>query len=177
MYKIEFPEAVLAGAKAKPFEPVCISKTFKTYATLHGPIMAQRDGKWISLKSNNRSMDGLVQSWVRTKSKGLEDYTKAMDLKANTSNNTVFADSRGNIAYWHGNFLPIRDPKLDWSKVMDGTTSATQWKGLHEVSESVHVYNPSNGWLQNCNSTLVLIVLKKPITHFIWLQMVRVLGE
>ena len=130
-----------------------ISKTFKTYATLHGPIMAQRDGKWISLKSNNRSMDGLVQSWVRTKSKGLEDYTKAMDLKANTSNNTVFADSRGNIAYWHGNFLPIRDPKLDWSKVMDGTTSATQWKGLHEVSESVHVYNPSNGWLQNCNST------------------------
>ncbi|MBX9886604.1 MAG: penicillin acylase family protein [Flavobacteriaceae bacterium] len=130
-----------------------IPKTFKTYATIHGPIMAQRDGKWISLKSNNRSMDGLVQSWVRTKSKGLEDYKKAMDLKANTSNNTVFADSKGNIAYWHGNFLPVRDPKLDWSKVMDGTTSATQWKGLHEVSESVHLYNPNNGWLQNCNST------------------------
>ncbi|MDG2432661.1 penicillin acylase family protein, partial [Flavobacterium sp.] len=33
-----------------------IAKTFKTYATNHGPIMAQRDGKWISLKSNNRSM-------------------------------------------------------------------------------------------------------------------------
>lgn len=130
-----------------------IAKTFKTYATNHGPIMAQRDGKWISLKSNNRSMEGLVQSWVRTKSKGLEDYKKAMDLKANTSNNTVFADSKGNIAYWHGNFLPIRDPKLDWSKVMDGTTPATQWKGLHAVSESVHLYNPSNGWLQNCNST------------------------
>ncbi|MBC5842506.1 penicillin acylase family protein [Flavobacterium sp. F-380] len=130
-----------------------IPKTFKTYATIHGPIMAQRDGKWISLKSNNRSMDGLVQSWVRTKSKGLEDYKKAMDLKANTSNNTVFADSKGNIAYWHGNFLPVRDLKLDWSKVMDGTTSATQWKGLHEVSESVHLYNPNNGWLQNCNST------------------------
>ena len=130
-----------------------VSKTFKTYATIHGPIMAQRDGKWISLKSNNRSMDGLVQSWVRTKSKGLEDYKKAMDLKANTSNNTVFADSKGNIAYWHGNFLPIRDPKLDWSKVIDGTTSATQWKGLHEVAESVHLYNPANGWLQNCNST------------------------
>jgi acyl-homoserine lactone acylase PvdQ len=130
-----------------------VPKTFKTYATIHGPIMAQRDGKWISLKSNNRSMDGLVQSWVRTKSRGLEDYKKAMDLKANTSNNTVFADSKGNIAYWHGNYLPVRDPKLDWSKVMDGTTSTTEWKGLHEVSESVHLYNPANGWLQNCNST------------------------
>lgn len=130
-----------------------IPKAFKTYATIHGPIMAQREGKWISLQSNNRSMTGLVQSWVRTKSKGFEDYKQAMDLKANTSNNTVFADNKGNIAYWHGNFVPIRDPALNWSKVMDGTTSATQWKGLHDVSESVHLYNPSNGWLQNCNST------------------------
>jgi len=130
-----------------------IPKKFKTYFTNHGPIMAKRDGKWISLKSNNRSMNSLVQSWVRTKSKGFDDYKKAMELKANTSNNTVFADSKGNIAYWHGNFIPIRDKNLNWAKVMDGTTSATQWKGLHEVSESVHSYNPVNGWLQNCNST------------------------
>jgi acyl-homoserine lactone acylase PvdQ len=130
-----------------------IPKTFKTYYTNHGPIMAKRDGKWISLKSNNRSMKSLEQSWVRTKAKGFEDYKKAMDLKANTSNNTVYADKEGNIAYWHGNFIPIRDKKLNWSKVMDGSTSATQWKGLHDVSETVHSYNPVNGWLQNCNST------------------------
>ncbi|UFH45148.1 penicillin acylase family protein [Flavobacterium galactosidilyticum] len=130
-----------------------IPKTFKTYFTNHGPIMAKRDGKWISLKSNNRSMKSLEQSWVRTKAKGFEDYKKAMDLKANTSNNTVYADKEGNIAYWHGNFIPVRDKKLNWSKLMDGTTSATQWKGLHSVSETVHSYNPINGWLQNCNST------------------------
>ncbi|SHL91461.1 penicillin acylase family protein [Flavobacterium xanthum] len=130
-----------------------IPKTFKTYATNNGPIMAKRDGKWISLKSNNRSMKSLEQSWVRTKAKSFEDYKKAMDLKANTSNNTVYADKEGNIAYWHGNFIPIRDKNLNWSKVMDGTTKATQWKGLHDVSETVHSYNPINGWLQNCNST------------------------
>jgi acyl-homoserine-lactone acylase len=130
-----------------------IPKIFKTYFTNNGPIMAQRDGKWISLKSNNRSLNSLIQSWVRTKSKGFDDYKKAMDLKANTSNNTVFADNKGNIAYWHGNFIPIRDKNLNWSKVIDGSTSATQWKGLHNVSETVHLYNPTNGWLQNCNST------------------------
>ena len=130
-----------------------IPKTFKTYYTNHGPIMAKREGKWISLKSNNRSMRSLEQSWVRTKAKSFEDYKKAMDLKANTSNNTVYADKEGNIAYWHGNFVPIRDKKLNWSKLMDGSTSATQWKGLHNVSETVHSYNPINGWLQNCNST------------------------
>ncbi|KQO25032.1 penicillin amidase [Flavobacterium sp. Leaf82] len=130
-----------------------IPKKFKTYFTNNGPVMAKRDGKWISLRSNNRSMTSLIQSWVRTKSKSFEDYKKAMDLKANTSNNTVYADSKGNIAYWHGNFIPVRDKSLNWSKVVDGSISSTQWKGLHEVDETVHSYNPINGWLQNCNST------------------------
>ena len=130
-----------------------IVKKFNTYSTIHGPIMAKREGKWISLKSNNRSMKSLEQSWIRTKSKGFDDYKKAMDMTANTSNNTVYADSDGNIAYWHGNFIPVRDTNFNWAKAVDGTTSATQWKGLHSVSESVHLYNPKNGWLQNCNST------------------------
>jgi acyl-homoserine-lactone acylase len=130
-----------------------IPKKFKTYFTNNGPIMAKRNGKWISLKSNNRSMTSLIQSWVRTKSTNFEEYKKAMDLKANTSNNTVYADNKGNIAYWHGNFIPIRDKNYNWAKVVDGSISSTQWKGLHEVNETVHIYNPINGWLQNCNST------------------------
>jgi acyl-homoserine lactone acylase PvdQ len=36
---------------------------------------------------------------------------------------------------------------------VDGTTSATEWKGLHTLDEMVHVYNPKSGWIQNCNST------------------------
>lgn len=129
------------------------NRTFTTYFTNKGPIMAIRDGKWISLKSKNRNTASLVQSWVRTKAKSFEEYQKAMDLKANASNNTVYADAKGNIAYWHGNFIPIRDTKYNWSEVVDGSTSATAWKGLHEVKDMVHVYNPINGWLQNCNST------------------------
>lgn len=130
-----------------------VNEKFKTYFTHHGPIMAKREGKWISLKSNNRSMNSLVQSWNRTKSESFADYKKAMDLKANTSNNTVYADNKGNIAYWHGNYIPKRDKNFNWAKLIDGSTSKTEWKGLHDVSESVHLYNPPNGWLQNCNST------------------------
>lgn len=129
------------------------TKKFETYFTHNGPIMANRDGKWISLKHQNQNPQSLVQSWVRTKSKSFEEYQKAMDLTANASNNTVYADARGNIAYWHGNFIPKRDTAYNWSEPVDATTSATAWKGLHLVSESVHLYNPSNGWLQNCNST------------------------
>ena len=129
------------------------TKTFIAYFTHHGPIMARRNNQIISVKSNNRDMNGLMQSWLRTKAKGLEDYKKVMESKANTSNNTVFADSKGNIAYWHGNFVPVRDAKINWGKVVDGTTTATDWKGLHTLEQIVHVYNPLTGFIQNCNST------------------------
>jgi acyl-homoserine-lactone acylase len=129
------------------------TRIFKTYYTNHGPIMAKRDEKWVSLKSFNRSKTSLIQSWRRTKAKGFDDYKKNMDLKANTSNNTVFADNKGNIAYWHGNFVPVRDKSYNWGKTVDGSISKTNWKGLHPVAETVHIYNPENGWIQNCNST------------------------
>jgi acyl-homoserine lactone acylase PvdQ len=128
-------------------------RIFPAYSTHHGPVMAKRNGQWISVKSYNRSLNSLEQSWLRTKAKGLEDYKKVMYMKGNTSNNTVFADNKGNIAYWHGNYIPIRDTAFNWSKPVDGSIKATEWKGLHMVDESVHIYNPSNGWIQNCNST------------------------
>jgi len=129
------------------------TKTFNALFTHYGPIMAKRDGKYLSLRHNNRDTKGFMQSWLRTKSKSFADFKKTMDMGANPSNNTVYADAEGNIAYWHGNFLPKRDPKYDWSKPVDGSTSATAWQGYHSVDESVHIYNPPNGWLQNCNST------------------------
>lgn len=129
------------------------AKTINTYYTHHGPIMAKRDGKWISVKGYNRSLKSLIQSYERTKAKGLDDYKKNMALYANTSNNTVFADDKGNIAYWHGDFVPRRDIKYNWSNPVDGTSTATEWKGLHTLDEIVHVYNPASGWIQNCNST------------------------
>ncbi len=128
-------------------------KPFETYATHHGPIMAIREGQWASVKSNNRSLDGLKQSWLRTKAAGLKDYKKTMDFKSNISNNTVYADDQGHIAYWHGNFIPRRHKGIDWGKPVDGSIKSNEWQGLHPVEESVHLYDPANGWLQNCNST------------------------
>jgi acyl-homoserine-lactone acylase len=130
-----------------------VSKTFKGYFTHHGPVMAARNKKWLSLRENNRSLNGLIQSWMRTKANGFAAFEKIMQMRSNTSDNTVFADDKGNIAYWHGNFIPRRDPKYDWSQPVDGTTSATEWKGIHELNEIVHVYNPKTGWIINCNST------------------------
>lgn len=129
------------------------TKSFDTYFTHHGPIMGMQKGKWLSLQENNRSLDALMECWTRTKSKSLADYKKAMGLLSNNSNNTVYADAAGNIAYWHGNFMPKRNPNFDYSMPVDGTTKATDWQGLHTLNEIVQSINPVNGWLQNCNAT------------------------
>ena len=129
------------------------TKTVAGYYTVHGPVMAKINGQWISVKGNNRSLTSLMQSWQRTKASGYEDYRSIMELRSNTSNNTVFADDKGNIAYWHGNFVPIRDKSINWGKVVDGSKKATDWQGIHSLSEIVQVHNPASGWIQNCNST------------------------
>ncbi|MES2882975.1 MAG: penicillin acylase family protein [Bacteroidota bacterium] len=128
-------------------------KTFTGWYTHHGPVMGSRNGTWLSLKERNRSLDALMQSWLRTKTKSFSDFKKVMELKANNSNNTVFAAAGGNIAYWHGNFMPKRNTKFNWDDPVDGTTTATEWNGTHAVGEIVQVQNPASGWIQNCNST------------------------
>ncbi len=128
-------------------------QTFTAYYTNHGPVMGSRNGQWLSLRENNRSLDALMQSWLRTKAKGFEEFKKVMNLRSNSSDNTVFADYKGNIAYWHGNFVPKRNKKFDYSLPVDGSTSETDWHGIYDLDQTVHVYNPSTGYIENCNST------------------------
>lgn len=129
------------------------TKIYTTYRTHHGPIMGNRNGKWLSLRENNRSLNALLECWTRTKAKNLPEYKKALSLLANNSNNTVYADADGNIAYWHGNFMPKRATTFDYTRPVDGSLKATDWNGIHTLDEIVQSINPANGWLQNCNAT------------------------
>ena len=128
-------------------------RSFPMYHTHHGPVTHMLDGKWVATKINWDPVNALQQSFIRTKQSGHDGFRKMMDIRTNSSNNTVYADSDGNIAYYHGNFVPRRDTQFDYSKPVDGSNPATDWQGLHPVDEIITVLNPENGWLQNCNST------------------------
>ena len=130
-----------------------LNRTFPMYHTHHGPVTHSQDGQWVVTKINWDPVNALRQSFIRTKLSGHDEFRKMMDIRSNSSNNTVYADSQGNIAYYHGNFVPRRDPQFDFSKPVDGSNPATDWQGLHTVDEIVTILNPENGWIQNCNST------------------------
>ena len=123
-----------------------------TYFSHHGPIVRAADGQWIAVKMMNDPVPALTQSYQRTKARTYAEFTRVMELRTNTSNNTVYADADGNIAYFHGNFAPRRDPRFNWKLPVDGSDPATEWRGLHAVAETIHLLNPASGWIQNTNN-------------------------
>jgi len=127
-------------------------KKFTIYRSHHGPVVREANGKWVAIRLMKEHIKALEQSYLRTKATNYKSYLQTMELKANSSNNTIFADADGDIAYFHGNYIPRRDAKYDWTKPVDGSTSATEWQGLLNIDETPHLLNPQSGWLYNSNN-------------------------
>jgi acyl-homoserine lactone acylase PvdQ len=128
-------------------------RTFPMYHTHHGPITHLQEGSPVATAMMWDPPRALEQSFIRTKQDSYAGFRKMMDIRTNSSNNTVYADGDGNIAYFHGNFIPKRDTRFNFWEPVDGSNPDTDWKGLHTVDENILVLNPPNGWIQNCNST------------------------
>jgi acyl-homoserine-lactone acylase len=129
------------------------SKKFMAYRTHHGPVTHASGNIWLSTAMMWDPVKALQQSFLRTKNSNQKEFDKMMDIRTNSSNNTVYADADGNIAYYHGNFIPKRDPGFDYKKPVDGSNPKTDWKGLHDLRDNIFLLNPTSGWIQNCNST------------------------
>ncbi|QDO95088.1 acylase [Formosa sediminum] len=128
-------------------------KTFTIYRTHHGPITHANADKWVATALMWSPIKALEQSFTRTKKSNHEGFYNMMKMRTNSSNNTVYADADGTIAYYHGNFIPKRNEKFDYTKAVDGSNPETDWKGIHDLEDNIFVLNPPNGWIQNCNST------------------------
>ncbi len=127
-------------------------RSFTTYRTHHGPIVRAEGDRWISVGLMHKPVEALMQSYGRTKAKNLAEFKKIMELQANSSNATIYADADGNVAYFHPNFIPKRDTKFDWTQPVDGSDPATDWGKLLTMEESPSLFNPVTGWVYNSNN-------------------------
>ena len=126
-------------------------RRFTTWRTHHGPITATKDGRWIATALMWRPVPALEQSWLRTKATDLAAYVAVGERKANSSNDTLFADDRGEIAFLMPQFMPVRDDRVDYTRPVDGSDPATDWRGLHALATLPSVANPRVGWVHNTN--------------------------
>jgi acyl-homoserine-lactone acylase len=128
------------------------SREFTVYRTHHGPIVREVEGRWVATALMEEPVKALMQSYSRTKARNLDEYLEVMRSHTNSSNNTLFADAEGNIAYFHSNFVPIRDTRFDYSRPVDGSDPATDWQGVHSIEESPNAINPFTGWAYCTNN-------------------------
>jgi acyl-homoserine lactone acylase PvdQ len=142
-------------------------KKFVVYHSHHGPIIRaedagdgdagrsnarRNDARWIAIKLLQDPVPALEQSYLRTKTADYASFRKTQEMRTDTSNNTVYADADGTIAYFHGNFIPKRNPKFDFTHPVDGSNPATEWQGPHALEDTIILLNPSNGWILNTNN-------------------------
>ncbi len=127
-------------------------KIFTAYYSEHGPIVEKIGDKWASISLMQRPVRALIQDFTRTKAKNLAEFEKIMELHTNSSNNTVFADAEGNIAYFHSNYIPRRDTSFDWTKPVDGSNPKTDYHGVLSLAETPNAIDPADGWVYNSNN-------------------------
>jgi len=127
-------------------------KTFTVYYTQHGPVIRKEGNRLVSISLMWQPVNALIQSYSRTKARDLAAFRKVMDLHTNSSNNTIFADAAGNVAYLHSNYIPRRDTSFDWTQPVDGSNPATAYKGVLSFDETPNVVNPASGWVYNSNN-------------------------
>lgn len=135
------------------------------YSSVHGPVAAMREGKAYVVKTAYMDCVRGLEAWhLFNMAKDYTGVVAGLDTQQVFPQNVMVADTSGNIYYHRTGRVPKRPQGYDWSKPVPGGTAATQWQGLLPQSELVHILNPSQGYMQNCNIPPHAMMVDSPLT-------------
>ena len=122
--------------------------------THHGPVVAHKGGKAYSMAIPYANEVGLTdQIHQMMTARNLDEMKRALGHLQLMSQNVMVGTVQGDIYYVRNGRVPIRAKGVDPSKPIPGNTSATEWQGLHPLSDLVQITNPPSGYMHNCNVT------------------------
>ena len=142
--------------------------TRPAFFTHLGPVISEPDlAAGIAYVGASPYLDqtGLYEQFDRmNRAANVEELNEALSLHQYNEQNVMSADIEGNISYVRNGATPIRPDGYDWSRPVDGTSSATAWKGIHPQEDLVKIINPPQGYMQNCNISPANMMLDSPLT-------------
>ena len=134
------------------------------YDSHFGPIVAREGDKAYAAALAYANEIGYLESkYLFMIAKNYKDVITALEVRQIMPQNVMVADVEGNIYYQRTGRVPIRPEGYDYSRPVDGSTSATAWQGIHSTSDLVQVLNPPQGYMQNCNITPDVMMVDSPM--------------
>jgi acyl-homoserine lactone acylase PvdQ len=136
-----------------------------THASHHGPIAARQGDKAWAAKLAYADEVQFVEIFHHFNlARNLAEFRRGLDLNQIMPQNVMAADTGGNIYYERAGRVPVRPAGYDFFKPVDGSTSATEWQGVHPASDHHFVLNPPQGYMQNCNIAPDVMMIGSPMT-------------
>jgi penicillin amidase len=122
--------------------------------TVHGPIIKIDEAKGMAyskqLSCKEDYLSGFVSFYELMKAQTPDEFKKAAALSS-LSVNVYYADTAGNIGYFHQGKYPKRSSKANPLFPAQGT-GEHEWQGLHPTAQNPHVINPATGIIANWNN-------------------------
>jgi len=131
------------------------SWTFKreVKTSIHGPVVEFNHGSYALRISSTKDLR-FIEQWYRMgKSTNITEFKEAMKIHAIPMFNTGYADRDGILYYVYNAKIPKRDPRFEWNKIMAGETKQNLWYEYIPFERLPQVYDPLEGFYQNCNSS------------------------
>jgi penicillin G amidase len=129
------------------------TQKIKLCRTVHGPVQERSGSKWAFARRYaiwGHEMDTLTGLAQLNEASSVKQAGKAI-AKVSWNENSMVADDKGNIGWWHPGRLPNKPLRWDERLPMPGTGQA-EWRGLLKFKQTPHVINPKQGWLANWNN-------------------------
>jgi acyl-homoserine lactone acylase PvdQ len=76
----------------------------------------------------------------------------AMELLGMFPQTVIVGDRHGSVLYVRAGKSPRRPAGFDWSKPVEGSTSASAWQGFHVLADHIQIADPEAGYVFDTNN-------------------------
>lgn len=180
LYKGEWlkPESIVEEIRVRKsgdFEVLSLKVNF----TVHGPLIERYGEKYAMAWTGLQPTLELVALYLMNYAEDVYDIVEAQKYFSVPAQNAVYADVKGNIAYYPAGLYPIRSnvpliksgektiPNMGFLP-FNGSRGEGEWKDVIPFNEIPHVFNPKRGYVVTANNAPVPSDSKKymiPVTY------------
>jgi len=154
------PRKISIAVKGEP-----ATRELTVYDSHYGPVVARRQNQAYAAKLAYADEVQFGEAfYLFNIARNVEEFRKGLDLNQTMPQNIMVADTSGKIYYQRAGRVPVRPDGYDFSRPVDGSTSKTEWLGIHPASDLISIENPPQGYMQNCNTPPDVMMIDSPMT-------------